>query len=55
MGRPPMPAAKRKSVRLSFRMTAALHRVVAETAKREGKTVGAYIADTLANVTKGGK
>jgi predicted HicB family RNase H-like nuclease len=47
MGRPPLPKAKRRSVRLSFRMTAALHKAVLEAAKREGKSVGKYVTDAV--------
>jgi predicted HicB family RNase H-like nuclease len=55
MGRPPIPKHQRKSVRLSFRVTAALHKSLVETAEREGKSVGKYISDILANVVEGGK
>jgi predicted HicB family RNase H-like nuclease len=55
MGRPPIPKAQRKSVRLSFRVTASLHKAVVEAAKREGKSVGRFITDTLVNAVKGGK
>jgi predicted HicB family RNase H-like nuclease len=53
VGRPPIPPAKRRSVRVTFRLTAALHKAVAQAAQRDGKTVGTYIADTLAEVLKG--
>jgi len=53
VGRPPIPATKRRSVRVTFRLTAALHNAVAKAAEREGKTVGTYIADTLAERLKG--
>jgi predicted HicB family RNase H-like nuclease len=55
MGRPPIPKHQRKSVRLSFRVTAALHKTVVEAAKRKGKSVGTYIADALAKMAEGGK
>ena len=53
VGRPPTPPAKRRSVRVTFRLTAGLHKAVADAAEREGKTVGTYIADKLAEVLKG--
>ncbi len=55
MGRPPLPKAKRRNVKVSFRATAALHKAVVEAAKREGKSVGKFITDTLANAVEGGK
>jgi predicted HicB family RNase H-like nuclease len=55
MGRPPLPKAQRRSVKVSFRATAALHSAVVEAAKREGKSVGKYITDALAQAVKGGK
>ena len=55
MGRPPLPKAKRRSVKMSFRATAALHKAVVEAAEREGKSVGKFITDTLANAVEGGK
>jgi len=55
MGRPPIPKAQRKSVRLSFRMTAALHQAVVDAAEREGKSVGKYITETLEGRIEGGK
>ena len=53
VGRPPIPPAKRRSVRVTFRLTAAFYKAVAEAAKRDGKKVGTYIADTLAERLKG--
>jgi len=53
VGRPPLPSAKRRSVRVTFRLTTTLHKAVAKAAERDGKTVGTYIADTLAKVLKG--
>ena len=55
MGRPPLPKAERRSVKISFRVTVTLHKAVVEAAEREGKSVGTYIADILANVVEGGK
>lgn len=55
MGRPPLPKAEHKSVRLSFRVTTGLQKAIVLAAKREGKTVGRYITDTLVNAVKGGK
>lgn len=46
-GRPPIPKAQRKSVKVSLRMQSALHRAVKKAAKREGKSVGSYINDVL--------
>jgi predicted HicB family RNase H-like nuclease len=55
MGRPPLPKAERKSVRLSFRVTAAMYKAVAEAAKQEGKSVGRFVNETLETRLKGGK
>jgi len=55
MGRPPLPKAERRSVKVSFRATAALHKAVVEAAEREGKSVGKYITDALVNLVEGGK
>ncbi len=53
VGRPPISPAKRRSVRVTFRLTATLHKAVAKAAKHEGKKVGTYIVDTLAERLKG--
>ncbi len=55
MGRPPIPKAQRKSVRLSFRVTTALQKAVSKAAKREGKAVGSFINDILEDAVKGGE
>ncbi len=55
MGRPPLPKAERRSVKVSFRVTAELHKVIAEAARREGKSVGKYITEALESRTEGGK
>jgi predicted HicB family RNase H-like nuclease len=55
MGRPPLPKAERRSVKVSFRVTATLHKAVVEAAKREGKSVGKFITDGLVTLVEGGK
>jgi predicted HicB family RNase H-like nuclease len=53
VGRPPISPTKRRSVRVTFRLTAGLHKAVAKAAERDGKTVGTYIAETLKASVKG--
>lgn len=55
MGRPPIPAAQRKSVKLSLRVTAALHKAIGQAAKAQRKSIGSYVSDTLEAAVKGGK
>ncbi len=55
MGRPPLPKTERRSVKVSFRITAALNKAIAEAAEREGKSVGKYITETLEGRIEGGK
>lgn len=55
MGRPPLPKSQRKSVRLSFRMTDALHSTVSRVAKSQGKSVSAYILDIVEDAVEGGE
>ena len=47
MGRPPLPKKQRRSVRITFRATAALRKALKKQAEREEKTLGTYIADVL--------
>ena len=55
MGRPPLPKTERRSVKVSFRVTAALHKAIAEAARRESKSIGKYISETLEGRIEGGK
>lgn len=54
MGRPPIPKAQRKCVRLSFRLTPASHKAIVQAAKQRGKSVGEFISDALKTVMEGG-
>jgi hypothetical protein len=47
MGRKPLPKAKRRSVKITFRATSALRKALDKNARREDKTTGTYIADVL--------
>ncbi len=55
MGRPPIPKAQRRSVKLSLRITAALRTALGKAAKTQGKTIGSYVNDILENAVKGGE
>jgi len=55
MGRPPIPAAQRKSVKLSLRVTTSLHKAVSRAAKAQGQSIGRYINDALEAAVKGGE
>ncbi len=47
MGRPKLPKKKVRSAKLSLRMTAALRKALECRAKREEKSLCAYICDVL--------
>lgn len=47
MGRPKLPKKKVRSAKLSLRMTAALRKALERRAKRECKSLGAYICGVL--------
>jgi len=53
MGRPPIPKAQRRSVKLSLRITAALHKAVGKAADAQGKTIGSYVNDVLTAAIRG--
>ena len=47
MGRPKLPKQHVRSAKLSLRMTAALRKALEKKAKREAKSLGAYICGVL--------
>jgi predicted HicB family RNase H-like nuclease len=53
MGRPPLPKAQCKSIRIAFRVTPGLNRALVRAAKREGKPLGRYISEALQAMLEG--
>ena len=53
MGRPPLPAAARRAVKVSLRMTHALHAAASKAARQQGVTISGYIHNLIVEAVKG--
>ncbi len=52
MGRPPLPASMARSRKVFFRAEPGLYRRLVAAARREGKPVGTWIRDALAELLR---
>jgi predicted HicB family RNase H-like nuclease len=55
MGRPPLPKEQVRSVRITFRVTAALRKALEKRAKQERESLGKYIAGVLQSTIERGE